>query len=50
VGLMGIVGSKVGLFVEVNLHFEKIVPNRWRALQYQDLGLIVQQQEGLKWP
>ena len=47
---MGIAGSKVGLFVEVNLHFEKIVPNRWRALPYQDLGLIVQRQEDVKWP
>jgi hypothetical protein len=47
---MGIVGSKVGLFVEVNLHFEKIVPNRWHALPYQDLGLIAQRQEDVKWP
>ena len=47
---MGIVGSKVGLFVEVNPYFEKIVPSRWRALLYQDLGLIVQRQEDVKWP
>jgi hypothetical protein len=47
---MGLVGSKVGLFVEANPYFEKIVPSRWHALLYQDLGLIVQRQEDVKWP